>query len=210
MKSPNPKIAVVIEDYTTGRYTNKELAARHGVSLSTILNWVRQSGVPRKGSGRPPQEQPSPRHLQMIELSAQLRDYEIARRFDVSRQRVHQVLTRWKHLLPPRPKPTRTTAVPMPKKPREIRGEIVSFRLTTKQTEHVRAALMTWGFGNRLSDSAACRAVLLAAVGLTRFELPAGETGFGAQSRNGPENSVPALASKETADESCGVGLINP
>ncbi|HYV30679.1 MAG TPA: hypothetical protein VEO53_06165, partial [Candidatus Binatia bacterium] len=34
---------------------------------------------------------------QMIELSSYLSGEEIARRFDVSRQRVHQVLKRWSH-----------------------------------------------------------------------------------------------------------------
>ena len=67
----------------------------------------------------------------------------------------------------------------------------MSFRLTTRQTDRVRAALMAWGFGNRLSNSAACRAVLLAAVGLARVELPVAAVGPGAPSANdGDQGSV--------------------
>jgi transposase-like protein len=171
MKINITKIPVVIEEYKSDQYTNPELADRHGVSLSTILNWVRQSGVPRKRPGLRPQEKPSPTNRQIIELSSQFNGNEIARRFGVSRQRVHQVLDRWKHLRPERPRLVCPSIEKVRKEHREVRSEIVSFRLTSDQARSVRTALMTWGFGNRLSNSAACRAVLLAAIGCGRITL---------------------------------------
>ena len=177
MKTTSPQFAVAVQEYQSGQYTNQELANRHGVSLSTIANWIRRSGGPRKPHGPRPLEEPSPTHRQIIELSAELSGHEIARRFGLSPQRVHQILERWEHLRPERPKtPSRPTAGQVRRKRRELRSQIVSFRLTSKQTEFVRAALMTWGFGNRLSNSAACRAVLLAAVGCGRIVLPRNES----------------------------------
>lgn len=173
MTTINPQIAAFIEEYKSGQFTNTELANRHGVSLSTVSGWIRQSGMPRKPRGARPLKQPSPIHRQILELSAQLNGQEIAWQFGLTRQRVHQVLNRWRHLRPRRPEPpVRPTAERVHKKHRELRSQIVSFRLTAKQTDRVREALMTWGFGNRFSNSSASRAVLLAAVGSGRFNVP--------------------------------------
>ena len=171
MKTISPKFAIAVQEYESGQFSNQALADRHGVSLSTIHYWIRKSGAPRKPRGPRPLEEPSPIQRQMIELSAELTGREIARRFGMSPQRVHQVLNRWDHLRPQRPEPVKSVAEQNPKKRRELRKQIVSFRLTAPQADRVRAALMTWGFGNRLSNGAACRAVLLAALGVGRFQL---------------------------------------
>ena len=99
----------------------------------------------------------------MIELSSSLTASEIARRFDVSRQRVHQVLRRWKHLCPARgkiPKATFQHAV----KRRERREIIVCFRLTARQIERANELLGTLGIRRHISHNAACRTVLLVAM----------------------------------------------
>jgi transposase-like protein len=174
MKTINPKFVVAVEEYKSGQFSNQALAARHGVSPSTIHYWIRRAGAPRKPRGPRPLEEPSPMQRQMIELSAALTGREVARRFGVSPQRVHQVLHRWEHLRPQRPEPVKSAAEQKPKKRRELRREIVSFRLTAPQADRVRATLRTWGLGNRFSNGAACRAVLLAALGVGKFQLADG------------------------------------
>jgi hypothetical protein len=178
MRKINPKFPVVLHDYQSSELTVPELAARHQVSIPTIAKWVSQSRVPRRHRGRRPLAQPNPTHRRVVELSAGLNGQEIAKQVGLSRQRVNQILHRWEHLRPDGAgMPIRPAAKPVGEKRRDIRSRIVSFRLTEKQTDRIRATVMTWGFGNRVSSSCACRAVLLAAVGLGRSALPInGET----------------------------------
>lgn len=171
MKTISSKSLIAVQEYQSGQFSNQALAVRYGVSLSTIYHWIRRSGIPRRPPGRRPLEQPTPKHHQMIELSAQLPCSEIAHQFGVSRQCVHQVLTRWAHLRPQRPVPAKPAAVLKPQTLRDLKEHIITFRLTAPQTDQVRATLKSCGIGNRLSDGAACRAVLLAALGLGKFQL---------------------------------------
>jgi transposase len=192
MRTSNPKFQVVLQDYQSSNLTVPELAARHQVSLPTIAKWVRQSGVPRRPRGRRPLAQPTPTHRRVIELSAGLNGHEISKQVGLSRQRVNQILHRWKHQRPGRGEmPIFPAAKPVREKRREVRSQIVSFRLTGKQTDRVRATLMTWGLGNRVSSSCACRAVLLAAVGLGRSALPINGATTSLASQGHPENQGP-------------------
>jgi transposase len=192
MRMINPKLPLVIEEYTSSHFTVPELAARHQVSLPTIAKWVRQSGVPRRPRGRRPLAQPTATHQRVIELSAGLNGQEVSKQVGLSRQRVHQILHRWKYLRPGHAGiPIRPAAKPLREKRREVRSQIVSFRLTGQQADRVRATLMTWGLGNRVSSSCACRAVLLAAVGLGRSALPNNGATTSLASQGHPENQGP-------------------
>jgi transposase len=169
MKILSPKSSIAIQEYQSGQFSNQALAARHAVSLSTIYYWIRRSGAARKPRGARPLQEPTPTHRRMIELSAELTCREIAQRVGVSPQRVRQVLKRWQHLRPLRLKPTKPIAAPRPPKRRELRDHIITFRLTEEQTDRVQATLMSCGLANRVSNGAACRAVLLAAIGAGKF-----------------------------------------
>jgi transposase len=200
MKTISPKFAVAMQEYQSGQFTNQALAARHGVSLSTIHHWIRRAGVPRKPHGPHPLEEPSPTHRKIIELSAELTGYEIARRLGLSPQRVYQVLTRWEHLRPQRSQPPAKTVVAPVRKPRrELRSKIVAFRLTAPQADQVRATLMSLGFGNRLSNGSACRAVLLSAVGCGQVVLP--RNGTSVAPRCGDDQEHGTEPSAEGADK---------
>jgi len=54
---------------------------------------------------------------------------------------------------------------------RELKEHIINFRLTTPERESVRTTLKSLGIGNLLSDGAACRVVLLAALGVGKLQL---------------------------------------
>jgi transposase-like protein len=164
MKATGSNSEIAVQDYLSGRFNIQALAVRHGVSSSTIYHWIRRHGAPRRPRGRQRLEKPSPRHHQIIKLSAALPCGEIARRFGVSRQCVHQVLARWAHLLPKGPQSAKLAVVAKSRTRRERKQHIITFRLTTPQTDRVRATLISCGLGNRVSNGAACRAVLLAAI----------------------------------------------
>lgn len=101
----------------------------------------------------------------MIELSAKMTGAEIARQLGVSRQRIHQVLKRWKHLRPDRPRNTDACrATLLVAAPRETKNQVVTFRLTPLQAKRANELLERWGLTRQASNGAACRAVLLCAL----------------------------------------------
>lgn len=67
--------------------------------------------------------------------------------------------------------PAKPSAVSESQTLRELKEHIITFRLTAPQTDRVRATLKSCGICKRLSDGVACRAVLLAALGLGKFQL---------------------------------------
>jgi hypothetical protein len=108
--------------------------------------------------------EPSEIHQNMIELSGSLTASEIARRFKVSRQRVHQIFRRWPNLCPKRAIVSKTM-IAMPAKPkRERREVIICFRLTSRQVGRAKELLGSLGIRRESSSNAACRAVLLIAM----------------------------------------------
>ena len=108
--------------------------------------------------------EPSEVHQKMIELSKSLTASEIARHFEVSRQRVHQIFRRWSYLCPKRVIVSKSK-VAVPVEPRRERREvIVCFRLTSQQVEDAKELLGGLGIRKEISHNAACRAVLLIAM----------------------------------------------
>jgi hypothetical protein len=107
---------------------------------------------------------PSEIHQKMIELSDSLTASEIARRFDVSRQRVHQIFRRWPDLCPKRAIVSKPATAMPTKLKRERREVIICFRLTSRQVGRARELLGGLGIRKERSPNAACRAVLLIAM----------------------------------------------
>ena len=167
MKKLNPKFGLVVEEIQSRRFSNAELAQRHQVSRSTITCWTKKAGLPLKRRGRLCLAEPNAVQREMIDLSNSLKRTQIARCFNISKQRVHQVLKRWAHLLPkPIVKPA-TAPPPLPQ--REVRERIICFRLTSRQVERAYDFLCEEGLAKRVSAGAACRAVFL--LGLERMRM---------------------------------------
>jgi len=150
MKSPIPSLGMNNSDHATNPPLERS-AAHHGVVLKSNKR------------GRRSLATPSETHKKMIELSGCLTASEIARRFEVSRQRVHQIFRRWPDLCPKRA--IVKAAIPMPTKPkRERREVIICFRLTSRQVGRAKELLGSLGIRKERSPNAACRAVLLIAM----------------------------------------------
>lgn len=167
MRKLNPKFGVVTKEIQSRRFSNAELAQRHQVSRSTITYWTKKAGLPLKRRGRSCLAEPNAAQREVIELSKSLKQTQIAQRFNISKQRVQQILKRWAHLLP---KPiVNPTAPPSQLPQREVRERIICFRLTSRQVERAYDFLSELGVNKGVSDNAACRAVFL--IGLQRASI---------------------------------------
>jgi len=95
MKMTNPKFALVIQDYKSGKLTQIKLAQRHGVSNATISVWLRKSGIAGNSRGRPQFEKPSSRQQEMLRQVQKDTFAVVAERFGVTKQYVSKLLQRW-------------------------------------------------------------------------------------------------------------------
>jgi transposase-like protein len=82
--------------YSDSGLTVGEIARRFGVSPATISNRAKQLGLKQRGRGRWKRETPDAPHKQMLLLLDTESQASVARRFGVSRQRVNQIVRRWK------------------------------------------------------------------------------------------------------------------
>jgi hypothetical protein len=144
----------------------KSIAAKHGLAPAKLIRLARMAKVVGRKRGRRHRLKPSPMHHRIIEMYKRRSGHLIARKLGISPQRVYQILNRWKHILPPRP---RTIKVDKKSSPvivqRELRNRIVCFRLTAAQAGRVKELLGSFGLSKHVSDSRACRVVFLAMLG---------------------------------------------
>jgi hypothetical protein len=172
MRTENPAYQVAIKEYESGLFKNKELARRHRVSPSTITVWARRAGLAPRRRGRHRLSEPTGIHRRMLELSCVLTGAKIADRFEVSRQRVHQVLKRWSHLRPARTQVVQPAQAPRPLRcARAVKDTIISFRLSSPQVNRINDVMGTLELSKKVSQNQACRLVLLAALGCSPMKL---------------------------------------
>jgi transposase-like protein len=140
MRKVNRKFANLIEDYKCGKFTYADLARRHGISLATVFNWIRRSGLPRHGRGRRPLTEPTPNHQHILRLVREMGVSKTAKVVGVTKQRVHNVVTRWAPgLKGPRRSKKAMTHVPRQRRPRK--QIVVSFRLSTEEWDRLASAI---------------------------------------------------------------------
>ena len=108
----------------------------------------------------------------MLELSSDMTIEQIAQKFNVSRQRAHQILKRWSDLRPVRIQAAEVRRTPVSvRRTRVIKDTVVSFRLSSPQIDRINEVLRTLELPRRVSRSQACRLFLLAAIGFTPVTL---------------------------------------
>jgi predicted DNA-binding protein YlxM (UPF0122 family) len=144
----------------------KLIASKHGLAPATLLHQARKANLARRKRGRRHHLEPTAVQLKMIEMYGKGRGYLIAQEFGVSRQRVHQILKRWQHLLPePSIKESISHAQSRVRCPRERKETVVSFRLTNRQIARAKELLRSLGVSPRVSNSKACHVIFLATLG---------------------------------------------
>lgn len=94
-----------LKDYVQTDRPTKEIAAKHGVSASTLTVWAKKQGIALRGRGRERQRQPNARTRQILELADTLVLEDVGARFGLSKQRVSKILRRWKGWKKPKETP---------------------------------------------------------------------------------------------------------
>ena len=87
-------------EYESNRTTTAEIAAKVGVSKSTITFWARRARLRQRHTGRRLVEVPSVYHRQILRQAMFLSFAEIARRNNTTRQNIDRILQRWKAWIP--------------------------------------------------------------------------------------------------------------
>jgi transposase len=90
-RHPPPEPAELGRQYGADGLTTAELAARHGVSASTIRRWLQDAGVPRRPPGRQSQA-PTADVLRWLYQVEGLSTTQIGVRYGVSQQAAHKWL----------------------------------------------------------------------------------------------------------------------
>jgi len=148
-KWTDAEIDSVLAMYRDGDETTAEIAGCYGVHPSVVTYMAKRAGLPLRGRGGRPRVQPSP-EVQEILLEAWTSTYaEAGARFNVSKQRIGQLVNRWHSWAIAQfgPRKTNPDEVKEERKPRcldPIRPHVITFRVTDSEL----ATLLAKG-GNR-------------------------------------------------------------
>jgi transposase len=148
-KLTDAEIETVLAMYREGEKTTAEIAEGYGIHPSIVTYMAKRAGLSLRGRGGRPRVEPSAK-VQEILLEAWTTTYaEAAVRFNVSKQRVGQLVKRWHAWavaqFGPReikPQDVQVEQVPCPANP--VRPHVITFRVTDSEL----AKLLAEG-GNR-------------------------------------------------------------
>jgi transposase-like protein len=94
-KWPRHIVLKAIEEYVHGGETARAVAARHGVHVSRLRQWVVSAGYPRRPIGRPKRSEPTPEQKGYLRLIGSIPTEKIAAAAHLSRQYVSALARRW-------------------------------------------------------------------------------------------------------------------
>jgi len=140
------------EAHTNPTHIHKELTAVDGQINSQIipptLGFEDEKGkahICNNGHcrrGRKAAKLPSARHLEILKATKSHTYEEVGQQYGFSKQRVAQIAKRWRDFLPIRPLAARKQSSnyfrPQARTPKEIRTEVISFRLTTAELQKLQ------------------------------------------------------------------------
>jgi transposase len=124
--------------YRQGEKTIAEIAGCYAVHPSFVTYVAKRAGLPLRGRGRRPRVEPSPA-VQEILLEAWITTYaEAAARFEMSKQRVGQLVKRWEawtvaQLGPRKIKPDEINEEQEQRPVDPVRPHVISFRVTDSE-----------------------------------------------------------------------------
>jgi transposase len=119
--------------YVQGKMRVSDIAARFHVSPATISVRAKKLGLPPKQRGRWRNEKPSTRQQAILGQLKDLSGAEVARRNQVSRQRIHQIAKRWSPIVKPEHEGVTEFSVNSPAVASGQRVHVISFRLSTTE-----------------------------------------------------------------------------
>jgi hypothetical protein len=152
-----------LKEYLLTERPLSEIAAEHSYSGPAVTYWLRKLHLRRRRRGRP-SSRPSAKGQQIIDLVRSHGMVQAARRTGVSRQRVHEVVSRWAPELKGRGRIRKLLQVAEPKR-RLRRNFVVSFRVTSEDWQRLIASQPT-PQTNGSSAGAKARGIVLKELGL--------------------------------------------
>jgi hypothetical protein len=166
--------------YRENNATSKQIAKMFSVSPSTLTVWAKSLGVTLRSRGRRRLKEPTSLQKQILRQAWHHTYETVGRSFGMKKQSIGRLAKRWwawaekefgrRRISQGRKVELVSTPYTTASEP-YARSAIVCFRLTSQQANRVREVLRAWGFGNRLSNGVACRAVLLRAIRQGRIDL---------------------------------------
>lgn len=97
MKPRQLRIAPELRDFVNRKQTTNVIAKRHGISPSTLTARAKKAGLPLRKRGRWHLTEPSPQQKQILQMVESNTYAQVGVRFGVSKQRVSQLVRRWKN-----------------------------------------------------------------------------------------------------------------
>jgi hypothetical protein len=142
LRAPEPPVAIVATSDGLTQPVNANSTTPHASSFETDSAGDIQRGTFKRKRGRRAAAVPSKHHLEILRATKFQTYQEVAAHPGISRQRVGQIVQRFKHLVPVRRLPLRKSGgAPVteeaPKK-KEKRVHIISFRLTPTELQLLR------------------------------------------------------------------------
>jgi hypothetical protein len=83
-------------EFINSPVSTSEIAARYGISPSTLTVRAKRAGLPLRNRGRHPMKEPTPVQKKILAVAAIYGCQGAALRFDMSKQRVNKLQHRWK------------------------------------------------------------------------------------------------------------------
>lgn len=166
-----------VVEYLSSDRTVFQIAADFGISPATLVGRVKKFGVRRRGRGRRAAAMPNLKHALILSLTRHSTYAQVAKQVGCSKQRIHKIVQRWRHLLPgphqknPMPKvcpETPPTTLRVIQKmaersiiaPRDTQPHVISFRLSTKLKSSLVDARKLLGLRHPTSPNQVARAIV--------------------------------------------------
>ena len=166
-----------VVEYLSSDRTVFQIAADFGISPATLVGRVKEFGVRRRGRGRRAATTPSLKHALILSLTRHSTYAQVAKHIGCSKQRIHKIVQRWRHLLPgphqkkslPKgfPGAPATDLKPIEKRARDkvislrvIRPHVITFRVSTQLKSSLVDARKSLGLKRQASLNQVARAIV--------------------------------------------------
>lgn len=133
----NAELEALLVMYRTSPNTTAEIAARFGLTASSVTNAAKQAGLRLRHRGRKPLSSPSPASEEILREAWCDTYANVGRRHRLSRQRVGQVVGKWHDWAVMQFGPRKFNSgqrllksEPIRKSPRPVQPHVISFRVT--------------------------------------------------------------------------------
>lgn len=148
-----------------GQINDNKPSAPIGGLRVMILKKNRNFEIRRERRGRKAAVAPSRKHLEILNATRTQTYQQVGAQYECSRQRVGQIVRRWRAYVPVRSLPTRKAVTSRPveqgRREREVKACVISFRLTVTEVQLLRQR-----YGDLKSVNGAARSIVTKVISI--------------------------------------------